>query len=117
MDEGERDFNQTVVYAKDTPPIDVLDAATRLPMMSDKQVVIVKEAHEYKKTSQWEIFEQYFESPSKSTVLIFAYKSGFLGHDWFACGFFRHIYGDGIHGCNHQYVVFVWFYLGVGYCG
>ena len=74
LDEGERDFNQTVFYAKDTPPIDVLDAATRLPMMSDKQVVIVKEAQEYKKTSQWEIFEQYFESPSKSTVLIFAYK-------------------------------------------
>ncbi len=74
LDEGERDFNQTIVYAKDTQPIDVLDAATRLPMMSDKQVVIVKEAHEYKKTSQWEVFEQYFESPSKSTVLIFAYK-------------------------------------------
>lgn len=74
LDEGERDFNQTVVYAKDTAPIDVLDAATRLPMMSDKQVVIVKEAHEYKKSSQWEVFEQYFESPSKSTVLIFAYK-------------------------------------------
>ena len=24
LDEGERDFNQTVFYAKDTPPIDVL---------------------------------------------------------------------------------------------
>ncbi|NOQ71899.1 MAG: DNA polymerase III subunit delta [Crocinitomix sp.] len=74
LDEGERDFNQTIVYAKDTAPIDVLDAATRLPMMSERQVVIVKEAHEYKKSSQWEVFEQYFESPSKSTVLIFAYK-------------------------------------------
>lgn len=74
LDEGERDFNQTVVYAKDTPPIDVLDAATRLPMMSERQVVIVKEAQEYKKAAQWEVFEKYFESPSKSTVLIFAHK-------------------------------------------
>lgn len=74
LDEGERDFNQTVVYAKDTPPLDVLDAATRLPMMSERQVVIVKEAQEYKKVSQWEVFEQYFESPAKSTVLIFAHK-------------------------------------------
>lgn len=74
LDEGERDFNQTIVYAKDTPPIDVLDAATRLPMMSERQVVVVKEAQEYKKASQWEVFEQYFEAPSKSTVLIFAHK-------------------------------------------
>ena len=74
LDESERDFNQTIVYAKDTPPLDVLDAATRLPMMAEKQVVIVKEAQEYKKSSQWEVFEKYFESPSKSTVLIFAHK-------------------------------------------
>jgi len=74
LNEAERDFNQAIVYAKDTPPINVLDAATRLPMMSERQVVIVKEAHEYKKASQWEIFEKYFEAPAKSTVLIFAYK-------------------------------------------
>lgn len=74
LEEGERDFNQTVLYAKDTPPIEVIDAATRLPMMSEFNVVIVKEAQEYKKASQWEVFEQYFESPSHSTVLIFAHK-------------------------------------------
>lgn len=74
LDESERDFNQTIVYAKDTPPINVVDAATRLPMMSEHQVVIVKEAQEYKKLDQWESFEQYFESPSNSTILIFAYK-------------------------------------------
>lgn len=74
LSESERDFNQTVLYAKDTQQIDVIDAATRLPMMSDKQVVIIKEAQEYKKASQWEMFEKYFESPSPSTVLIFAHK-------------------------------------------
>lgn len=72
--EAERDFNQTVLYAKDTPPINVIDAATRLPMMSEYQVVVVKEAQEYKSASQWEVFEKYFESPSHSTILIFAYK-------------------------------------------
>jgi DNA polymerase-3 subunit delta len=74
LNEGERDFNQTVLYAKDTQQIDIIDAASRLPMMSEKQVVIVKEAQDYKKASQWEIFEKYFESPSPSTVLIFAHK-------------------------------------------
>lgn len=74
LDESERDFNQTVVYAKDTPPIDVLDSATRLPMMSKRTLVVVREAQEYKKASQWEVFEKYFESPSPTTVLIFAHK-------------------------------------------
>jgi len=74
LDESERDFNQSILYAKDSPPLSVIDAATRLPMMSQYQVVIVKEAQEYKTTAQWEIFEQYFESPSLSTILVFAYK-------------------------------------------
>ena len=74
LDEGERDFNQTVLYAKDTSPINVIDAATRLPMMSEYNVVILKEAQQYKKASQWEVFEQYFESPSNSTILIIAHK-------------------------------------------
>lgn len=74
LEESERDFNQTILYAKDTPPINVIDAATRLPMMSEYNVVILKEAQEYKKAAQWEKFEQYFESPSNSTVFIIAHK-------------------------------------------
>ena len=74
LDEGERDFNQTIFYAKDTPPINVVDAAVRLPMMAERQVIIVKEAQEYKNSSQWEVFEKYFESPSSTTILIFAFK-------------------------------------------
>lgn len=73
LSESERDFNQSVFYAKDTQPIDVVDAAMRLPMMSERQVVILKEAQEYK-SAQWEVFEKYFESPSKTTVLVIAYK-------------------------------------------
>jgi len=74
LEESEKDFNQTILYAKDTPPISVVDAATRLPMMAEKQVVIVKEAQEYKKATQWEVFEQYFTSPSEETILVFAHK-------------------------------------------
>lgn len=74
LDESEKDFNQTVLYAKDTPPINVIDTATRLPMMAEYQVVIIKEAQEYKSSSQWEVFEKYFESPAPQTILVFAYK-------------------------------------------
>ena len=74
LEESERDFNQTVLYAKETPPINVLDTVTRLPMMAEKQVVILKEAQEWKKASQWEELEAYFESPSPSTIFIIAHK-------------------------------------------
>ena len=74
LDESEKDFNQTTLYAKDTPPINVIDTATRLPMMAERQVVIIKEAQEYKSASQWEVFEKYFESPAPQTILVFAYK-------------------------------------------
>ena len=74
LEESERDFNQTILYAKDTVPINVIDSAVRLPMMAEKQVVIVKEAQEYKNASQWEVFEKYFESPAPDTILVFAYK-------------------------------------------
>ncbi len=74
LDESERDFNQTILYAKDTQPIQVVDTASRLPMMAERQVVIVKEAQEFKKSSQWEVFEQYFSAPSPQTILVFAHK-------------------------------------------
>lgn len=73
LNESERDFNQTVVYAKDTPPRDVIDLAIRLPMMSAYQLVVVKEAQEYKK-EQWNAFSSYFASPNEQTVLLLAYK-------------------------------------------
>lgn len=74
LDPSEIDFNQSILYAKDTPPINVVDAAARLPMMAERQVVIVKEAQEYKKNTQWEEFEKYLTSPSPQTILVFAYK-------------------------------------------
>jgi len=73
LEESERDFNQTILYAKDSPPISVVDDAIRLPMMSEYQVVVLKEAQNYK-GSQWEAFEKYFEAPSPTTILIIAHK-------------------------------------------
>lgn len=73
LSDGEKDFNQTIFYAKDSAPLTVIDTALRLPMMSEYQVVIVKEAQEFK-AKDWEAFEKYVESPSNSTLLFFAHK-------------------------------------------
>jgi len=49
LNETERDFNQTILYGKDSEILDIISAAKRFPMMANHQVIIVKEAQELKK--------------------------------------------------------------------
>jgi len=44
LDESEREFNQSVLYGSDLDMASVIGAAKRFPMMSEYQVVIIKEA-------------------------------------------------------------------------
>ena len=44
LDESEKEFNQSVLYGKDVDLGTLLSYAKRFPMMSDYQVVILKEA-------------------------------------------------------------------------
>ena len=69
--EQDRAFNQVVVYGKDTSIITVLDAAKRFPMMTQHQVVIVKEAQNLKEIDKLQF---YLEKPLKSTILVVCYK-------------------------------------------
>lgn len=89
LDEMEREFNQTIVYGKETDVLSLLSTAKRFPMMSNYQVVIVKEAQDLKvfskkdkdedgkddkKKSEAEILTDYIKNPVKSTLLVFCYK-------------------------------------------
>ncbi len=72
-------FNQLVFYGRDSNLQTILEAALRLPMMSERQVVIVREAQELDlKTSEEEEGRNplinYIEHPNPATVLVFAYK-------------------------------------------
>ena len=69
----ERDFNQTVLFGSDVTAAQIADAARRYPMMSEHQVVIVKEAQSIKNT---EALEKYFKQPMKSTILVMCHKNG-----------------------------------------
>ena len=69
----ERDFNQTILFGSDTPASQIADAARRYPMMSEFQVLIVKEAQNVKNT---EALEKYFKAPLKSTILVMCHKNG-----------------------------------------
>lgn len=69
----EKEFNQTVVYGKDTNVETIVSYAKRFPMMANYQVVIVKEAQNLDKI---ENLQAYIESPLNSTILVICYKYG-----------------------------------------
>lgn len=73
LDESEVDFNLTVLYGKDADIDTVINAAKRYPMMSEHQVIIVKEAQQIK---DWDNLFFYLQNPLKSTILCFCYKYG-----------------------------------------
>jgi DNA polymerase-3 subunit delta len=68
----EKDFNLTVLYGNETTIDFIINTAKRYPMMAEYQVVIVKEAQNLIKTI--ENLQKYAENPSKTTILVLAYK-------------------------------------------
>ena len=69
----ERDFNQAILFGSEVTASQIADAARRYPMMSERQVIIVKEAQNIKNT---EALAQYFRAPMPSTVLVMCHKNG-----------------------------------------
>lgn len=77
LEESQKGFNQIILYGKDVEMSAVINNARRFPMMSDRQVVIVKEAQEIKdfnKEVGAKLLENYLSNPQPSTILVFAYK-------------------------------------------
>lgn len=71
----EKDFNQTILYGSETDVPSVVNFCRSFPMMSDNQLVLIKEAQNLKKIEDLEV---YAKSPLKSTVLVVNYKGGNL---------------------------------------
>jgi len=71
LDESEKAFNQVSIYGKEADFKSVVDNARQFPMMSERRVVILKEAQEMRTITQ---LESYFANPSPQTILAIAYK-------------------------------------------
>lgn len=69
--EDERDFNQHVLYAKDHELGHVVKLAQQFPMMGERQLILIKEAQNYRKFDE---LIEYLKKPLLSTVLVFSYK-------------------------------------------
>lgn len=67
----EKEFNQTVIYGRETDVLSIISNAKRYPMMANYQVVIVKEAQDIKDIDD---LLPYIENPLDSTLLVINYK-------------------------------------------
>ena len=71
VDEADRDFNLSTLYAPQVDAATVSEACQRYPMMADRQVVIVKEAQNV--SANWfKPLKSYVENASPTTVLVVA---------------------------------------------
>lgn len=67
LSEEEKDFNLTTVYGPDTTARDVINYASRYPIMAARQIVVVREAQKLKDI---DLLEKYMDKPVKTTVLV-----------------------------------------------
>ncbi|MDX2196562.1 MAG: DNA polymerase III subunit delta [Cytophagales bacterium] len=86
LPESEKSFNLTILYGKDTDLNTVVSAAKRYPMMSERQVVILKEAQDLKEIEKTQkiksegkeieinLLENYIKNPMPTTILVICYK-------------------------------------------
>lgn len=72
LNESEKSFNLSIFYGKDAEWAEVVNACRRYPMLSDKQVVVLKEAQAMRNIER---LESYIDKPLTSTMLVVAYKN------------------------------------------
>ena len=72
LDEAEKDFNQSILYGKESDITTIISEAKRYPMMANHNVVIIKEAQHLNK--EIDKLESYLDNPTPTTILVFCYK-------------------------------------------
>ena len=72
LEEHERDFNQAIMYGKDSDVFNIITECKGYPMMAERKLVVLKEAQDLK---DFDKLESYFENPSDRTVFVINYKN------------------------------------------
>ena len=71
LTQGEKSFNQSVYYGRDTEAEALINEAQRYPLMAPYQVIIIKEAQDMRTLPK---LERYVQAPVSTTFLVIAYK-------------------------------------------
>lgn len=69
LSDDEKIFNQYTIFAPETEPAQLLDVCRRIPMMSDHQVVILKEAQAVRADKLAKLIP-YLSAPTPTTILV-----------------------------------------------
>ncbi|MCP9769950.1 DNA polymerase III subunit delta [Lacihabitans sp. LS3-19] len=72
----EKGFNEYILYGKDITTGDVINYARKFPMMAEKQLIVVKEAHMISDLNNKEnqaLLENYAKNPLNSTILVLSF--------------------------------------------
>ena len=72
LTEEEKQFNLNILYGKDTSIDQIISICKKYPLMSDFQIVLVKEAQDLSRT--FDSIIEYVKNPLKTTILIVNYK-------------------------------------------
>jgi len=72
----EKDFNQTVLYGRDSTTAQVVNSSKQFPMVGERQLVVLREAQDIdlKKEENLNILISYINRPQQSTVLVICHK-------------------------------------------
>ncbi|MDE5887722.1 MAG: DNA polymerase III subunit delta [Muribaculaceae bacterium] len=77
--EEDRDFNSIVFYGAEADMASVIGSAQQYPVMSERQLVILKEAQAMTNAkAQLDKLSSYLAHPNDTTVLVIVYKGGSL---------------------------------------
>ena len=72
LSDDQESFNKTILYGKDTSIENIISHCKRYPLMSDYQLVVVKEAQDLSRNI--ELLSEYVLNPLMSTILVINYK-------------------------------------------
>ena len=71
LEPEQREFDQSILYGRDTDVKDLISTAKRFPMTGSHHLVVLKEAQDLKKVEE---LEGLLSSPVSSTILVLAFK-------------------------------------------
>ena len=71
IDEAARDFNQLTVYGKDSDAGQVINLCRQLPMMGNRQLIVLKEAQQLRSLEKLSLYTQ---KPTPTTFLVVCHK-------------------------------------------
>ncbi len=76
LNDIEKEFNQVVLYGRDSSPSQVVNNCKQFPMVGDKQLVVLREAQDMdlKKEENLNLLLSYINHPQPSTILVLCYK-------------------------------------------